>query len=306
MAREERSHAMLINQIGRTMRGGMEGSSLALLEGRHRSTGGNALRAAVLGANDGLVSNLSLVMGVAGATMDTRTVLITGLAGLLAGAISMALGEWLSVQSSRELYHHQIQVEEAENGRVAQEALAKRPAELVLSDLHMPEIDGRELLRHVRTTYPDTAVILITAVADVETAVACLAEGAMDYLAKPFHPDEVRARVQQALEKRRLILENLEYQERLEEKVAVQAQLGAAVDGQERGDRGHDAGKRVEHGERAEDRRIDAQHRRGQDEHGIEAGAIEGREAHPSASSPVAGAGPSARSAAIASSGRPS
>ena len=117
-----------------------------------------------------------------------------------------------------------FQVEEAENGRVAQEALAKQPATLLLSDLHMPEVDGRELLRHVRSTYPDTAVILITAVADVETAVACLAEGAMDYLAKPFHPDEVRARVQQALEKRRLILENLEYQERLEEKVAVQAQ----------------------------------------------------------------------------------
>lgn len=114
MARQERSHAMMISQITRSLRGGMEGSSLALLEGRHRSAGGNALRAAVLGANDGLVSNLSLVMGVAGASLDERTVLITGLAGLLAGAISMALGEWLSVQSSRELYHHQIQVEESE------------------------------------------------------------------------------------------------------------------------------------------------------------------------------------------------
>ena len=114
MARQERSHAMLISQITASLRGGMEGGALAVLEGRHRSTGGNALRAAVLGANDGLVSNLSLVMGVAGATLDGRTVLITGLAGLLAGAISMALGEWLSVQSSRELYSHQIQVEEAE------------------------------------------------------------------------------------------------------------------------------------------------------------------------------------------------
>jgi VIT1/CCC1 family predicted Fe2+/Mn2+ transporter len=114
MARQEKSHAMLISQITTSLHGGMEGGALAMLEGRHRSTGGNALRAAVMGANDGLVSNLSLVMGVAGATMDGRTVLITGLAGLLAGAISMALGEWLSVQSSRELFHHQIQVEEAE------------------------------------------------------------------------------------------------------------------------------------------------------------------------------------------------
>lgn len=114
MARQERSHAMLISQIVSGMRGGMEGGVLAVLEGRHRTAGGNALRAAVLGANDGLVSNLSLVMGVAGATLDSRTVLITGLAGMLAGAISMALGEWLSVQSSRELFSHQIAIEEEE------------------------------------------------------------------------------------------------------------------------------------------------------------------------------------------------
>ncbi len=114
MMGQERSHAFLITQITRGMRGGMEGSALAQLEGRHRSAGGNALRAAVLGANDGLVSNLSLVMGVAGATLNNRTVLITGLAGMLAGSISMALGEWLSVQSSRELYRHQIEVETME------------------------------------------------------------------------------------------------------------------------------------------------------------------------------------------------
>src|SRR5699024_10588724 len=79
-----------------------------------RSAGGNALRAAVLGANDGLVSNLSLVMDVSGAALANRAVLITGLAGLLAGAGSMALGEWLSVQSSRELYKHQLATEEEE------------------------------------------------------------------------------------------------------------------------------------------------------------------------------------------------
>jgi len=111
IAAEERSHARLINQIVRTTKGGVEGGLLAQFEGRHRSTGGNALRAAVLGANDGLVSNLSLVMGVAGAAFESRTILITGLAGLLAGSCSMALGEWLSVQSSRELYSHQINVE---------------------------------------------------------------------------------------------------------------------------------------------------------------------------------------------------
>jgi VIT1/CCC1 family predicted Fe2+/Mn2+ transporter len=114
MVADERSHNKILQTITSSMRGGFTGGSLAQLEGRHRSTGGNALRAAVLGANDGLVSNLSLVMGVAGAALDGKTVLITGLAGLLAGAISMALGEWLSVQSSRELFSHQIAIEKEE------------------------------------------------------------------------------------------------------------------------------------------------------------------------------------------------
>ncbi|NMC86200.1 MAG: rubrerythrin family protein [Anaerolineaceae bacterium] len=114
MKGEEQSHSRLINQIMKTSKGGLSGAAVAQLEGRHRSTGGNSLRAAVLGANDGMVSNLSLVMGVAGATMGGKEVLVAGVAGLLAGAISMALGEWLSVQSSRELYHYQITTEKEE------------------------------------------------------------------------------------------------------------------------------------------------------------------------------------------------
>lgn len=106
----ERSHARIIEAAAQPLRGGIAGGTLARLEGRHR-TGGNALRAAVLGANDGLVSNLSLVMGVAGAAFSERTVLVTGLAGLLAGACSMAMGEWLSVTSARELYETQIKTE---------------------------------------------------------------------------------------------------------------------------------------------------------------------------------------------------
>ena len=94
---------------------------------------------------------------------------------------------------------------------------------LVLSDLRMPKLDGIALLREIRGRWPDTAVVMITAVADVEVAVSCLAIGAMDYLTKPFHLEEVRARVAQALEKRRLVLENRGYQESLEEKVAAQA-----------------------------------------------------------------------------------
>jgi len=82
---------------------------------RHSSLGGGGnLRAAVFGANDGLVSNASLVMGVAGATQDSGYILLTGIAGLVAGAASMAAGEYVSVHSQRELYEYQIQLEREE------------------------------------------------------------------------------------------------------------------------------------------------------------------------------------------------
>ncbi|MFD2247860.1 VIT1/CCC1 transporter family protein [Pontibacter ruber] len=87
------------------------GEHISRIEGKHRTIGGNALRAAVLGANDGLVSNMSLVMGVAGATDAGDSVLLAGMAGLLAGALSMALGEWISVKSSQELYERQMALE---------------------------------------------------------------------------------------------------------------------------------------------------------------------------------------------------
>jgi VIT1/CCC1 family predicted Fe2+/Mn2+ transporter len=109
----ERSHARLLGVMaGQTA--GVPGATVAQLEGRHRAMGGNQLRAAVLGANDGLVSNLSLVMGVAGAEVSGHALVITGVAGLIAGAVSMALGEWVSVQSSRELYERQLRVEAEE------------------------------------------------------------------------------------------------------------------------------------------------------------------------------------------------
>ena len=109
---EERSHARVLAAMKSAgPGGGMSGSSLARLEGRHRAIGGNALRAAVLGANDGLVSNLSLVMGVSGAALSEHAILVTGTAGLLAGAVSMAIGEWVSVTSSRELNERQIAIE---------------------------------------------------------------------------------------------------------------------------------------------------------------------------------------------------
>jgi VIT1/CCC1 family predicted Fe2+/Mn2+ transporter len=149
MAADEQSHARLMNVITRTVRGGMEGGVLMQLEGRHRSTGGNALRAAVMGANDGLVSNLSLVMGVAGATLAGSGVLIAGIAGLLAGSISMALGEWLSVQSSRELYENQLRTE-AEEIESAPEEEAEELA-LIYEARGIPAQSARALASQIMT-----------------------------------------------------------------------------------------------------------------------------------------------------------
>ena len=117
----ERSHARIIEALAAPSPRAFSGPTIARLEGRHRALGGNALRAAVLGANDGLCSNLSLVMGVAGADLAPHAILVTGLAGVLAGACSMALGEWLSVSTTRESYQRQIKTEADELEQVPEE-----------------------------------------------------------------------------------------------------------------------------------------------------------------------------------------
>ncbi len=89
-------------------------TSLEQVGARHRSAVGGSLRAAVFGVNDGLVSNVSLVLGVAGAGVSTATALTAGTAGLLAGALSMASGEYVSVRSQREMYEYQMDLERAE------------------------------------------------------------------------------------------------------------------------------------------------------------------------------------------------
>ena len=89
-------------------------TTLAEVGERHRGGLGGNLRAIVFGINDGLISNASLVMGIAGAAAAPRLVLITGLAGLLAGALSMSAGEYVSVRSQREMYEYQIALERAE------------------------------------------------------------------------------------------------------------------------------------------------------------------------------------------------
>src|SRR5882757_7712087 len=89
-------------------------TSLSEVGARHRSSLGGILRASVFGMNDGLLSNASLVLGVAGAGAANGYVLMTGAAGLLAGALSMAAGEYVSVRTQREMYEYQIALERDE------------------------------------------------------------------------------------------------------------------------------------------------------------------------------------------------
>jgi vacuolar iron transporter family protein len=146
MSNDEKSHARLLSVLTGQLTGLM-GGDIAQIEGRHRTGGGNALRAAVLGANDGLVSILSLTMGAAGANLPGQGVLITGIAGLLAGASSMALGEWLSVQSSRELYQRQIAIEEEEI--ISHPEEEKEELALIYEAKGLPKKRAMELAAHI-------------------------------------------------------------------------------------------------------------------------------------------------------------
>jgi VIT1/CCC1 family predicted Fe2+/Mn2+ transporter len=146
-------------------------TSIEDMQARHRNvaTGGN-LRAAVFGVNDGLVSNCSLILGVAGAAASNNMIVLSGVAGLLAGAFSMAAGEWVSVRSQREMFEHQIGLERKE--------LAEYPAE---------EAQELALIYEARGLPADEAAALATStVADPVKALDTLAREELG-----LNPDEL-------------------------------------------------------------------------------------------------------------------
>lgn len=108
----------------------------------------------------------------------------------------------------------------ASNGLEAIEAMAKSPAELVLMDMRMPVMNGLETLARIKKDNPDTEVIMITAVSEVEVAVECMKAGAIGYLTKPINAEHLFFEIDRALTHRRLQLENLDYKRNLETKVA--------------------------------------------------------------------------------------
>ena len=131
-------------------------TSIEDMKSRHRGAGtsGN-LRAAVFGVNDGLISNLSLILGVAGASSNSGIILLSGVAGLLAGAFSMAAGEFVSVRSQREMYEYQIGLERRELDEYPEEEAEELA--LVYAAKGMPREQAIDLARRIIAD-PDKAL----------------------------------------------------------------------------------------------------------------------------------------------------
>jgi VIT1/CCC1 family predicted Fe2+/Mn2+ transporter len=121
----------------------------------HRLGRGGALRAAVFGANDGLVSNLALLLGVAAAGAESHTIMVTGLAGLFAGALSMAVGEYSSVASQRDLLRRQIALESRELSEAPEEEAAELAQ--LLRDKGLSEEQAEETARQIMQN-PESAL----------------------------------------------------------------------------------------------------------------------------------------------------
>jgi putative nucleotidyltransferase with HDIG domain len=110
-----------------------------------------------------------------------------------------------------------------QNGRVAQEQVKLATPDLVLSDMIMPEMDGLKLLEWMRQYDPDVPVIMVTAIHDISTALEAIRRGAYDYILKPFEKEQLFLGVGRALQHRRLVIENRNYQRDLEQKVEERA-----------------------------------------------------------------------------------
>src|SRR6267143_4502294 len=153
MPAEERSHMRTLRALQQRTGEGPE--AILDVEGWHRTNYGGSLRAAAFGAIDGLVSNFSLVMGIAGANAEPRFVLLAGIAGLLSGAPSMAAGEYVSVRSQREVYEQQIAMERQELEMSPDEE--REELSLIYQAKGIPSGQAEELAERILSN-PETAI----------------------------------------------------------------------------------------------------------------------------------------------------
>ena len=120
----------------------------------------------------------------------------------------------------------EFQVESVQDGREALRKIEEIPYDVVILDIMMPNIDGLEVLRRVKETHPNVDVIMITGLSQIDTAVQAMKLGAFDYISKPFEPDELKMVVQRALERRRLLQENLNLKSEVSSKYRFENIIG--------------------------------------------------------------------------------
>jgi putative two-component system response regulator len=123
---------------------------------------------------------------------------------------------------SRKLTDDGYECLSAPDGNTALKMLKSSPFELVLLDIMMPGKSGPDVLKEIKSKYPDTAVIMVTAIADVQTAIGLMRMGAYDYIIKPVELNVLSVSLDRAMEKRKLIIENRDYQAHLEQRVEEQ------------------------------------------------------------------------------------
>src|SRR5476649_1703302 len=120
----------------------------------------------------------------------------------------------------------EFQVEAVQDGREALRKIEENPYDVLILDIMMPNMDGLEVLRRVKETHPNVDVIMITGLSQIDTAVQAMKLGAFDYISKPFEPDELKLVVQRALERRRLLQENLTLKSELSSKYRFENIIG--------------------------------------------------------------------------------
>jgi DNA-binding NtrC family response regulator len=120
----------------------------------------------------------------------------------------------------------EFQVEAVQDGREALRKIEENPYDVMILDIMMPNMDGLEVLRRVKETHPNVDVIMITGLSQIDTAVQAMKLGAFDYISKPFEPDELKLVVQRALERRRLLQENLTLKSELSSKYRFENIIG--------------------------------------------------------------------------------
>lgn len=155
MAVDERLHGLAVGAMAGPISPGSVRSGIARGERWHRADNSGALRATIFGVNDGLVSNSALVMGVAGGHGDSKTILLAGLAGLLAGAFSMGSGEYVSVRSQREMFERELELEKEEIKEMPEEEAQELA--LIYRAKGVPKQEAEELARRI-SAEPGTAL----------------------------------------------------------------------------------------------------------------------------------------------------